>query len=142
MAHSGGPDRVVLRGLRARGRHGVLPAEREGGQWFVVDVALEIDAAPAAAADDLRLTADYGALAAAVVADVEGEPVCLIETLAARIAETCLAPRAVDAVEVTVHKPQAPVGVPFDDVAVTIHRHRRRHDPADPTEDPTRPPPQ
>ena len=123
-AAAAGPDRVVLRGLRARGHHGVRPAEREGGQWFVVDVALELDTAPAAATDDLALTADYGALAAAVVADVEGEPVDLIETLAARIAYTCLAVPVVDAVEVTVHKPQAPVDVAFDDVTVTIHRER------------------
>jgi dihydroneopterin aldolase/2-amino-4-hydroxy-6-hydroxymethyldihydropteridine diphosphokinase len=119
-------DRVTLRGLRARGRHGVLDFEREGGQVFVVDVVLEIDTRAAAAGDDLAQTAHYGVLAEAVVAVVGGEPVALIETLAQRIADTCLTDAAVQAVEVTVHKPQAPVTVPFDDVAVTIRRGRER----------------
>jgi 7,8-dihydroneopterin aldolase/epimerase/oxygenase len=117
-------DRLALRGLRARGRHGVLPAERASGQDFVVDVELRFDTAAAAAADDLAATVDYGTLAAAVTAVVGGEPVDLIETLAQRVADRCLAEPLVEEVEVTVHKPQAPLTVPFDDVTVTITRSR------------------
>jgi dihydroneopterin aldolase/2-amino-4-hydroxy-6-hydroxymethyldihydropteridine diphosphokinase len=119
-------DRITLRGLRGRGRHGVLDFERAGGQVFVTDVTLELDMRAAAAGDDLTRTADYGALAAAVVQVLEGEPVDLIETLADRIARVCLDVPAVAAVEVTVHKPQAPITVPFDDVSVTIRRGRER----------------
>jgi dihydroneopterin aldolase len=118
-------DRVELLGLRARGRHGVLTHERALGQDFVVDVVLHLDTRPAAAADDLTLTVDYGTLAEGVVAVVAGEPVDLIETLAQRIADVALAPAAVHAVDVRVHKPQAPVSVPVDDVVVAIHRERR-----------------
>ena len=117
-------DRVALHGLRARGRHGVLAREREEGQTFVVDLVLGLDTRPAAAADDLSLTVDYGAVAEEVVAVVEGEPVDLIETLAQRIADRCLARDGVREVEVVVHKPQAPITVPFDDVTVTIKRSR------------------
>jgi dihydroneopterin aldolase len=117
-------DRIILRGLRARGRHGCLPAERELGQEFVIDVALGLDARPAAEDDDLLRTVDYGALADRLVAVVEGEPVNLIETLAERLAALCLDPPQVEEVEVTVHKPSAPVPHPFADVAVTIHRSR------------------
>ena len=117
-------DRIALRGLRARGRHGVLPAEREGGQVFLVDVVLDVDTRAAAAGDDLAATVDYAGLSTAVVELVEGEPVRLIETLAARVADRCLAESRVLAVEVTVHKPQAPVPVTFDDVTVTIRRSR------------------
>ena len=63
-------------------------------------------------------------LAEQVVAVVPGEPVNLIETLAQRIADTCLAHERVQEVEVTVHKPEAPITVPFDDVTVTITRRR------------------
>ena len=115
-------DRVTLRGLRARGRHGWFDWEREQGQEFVVDVELTLDTRPAAASDELAATVDYGSLGTAVVALVEGEPVRLIETLAARIADRCLADARVEAVSVTVHKPQAPMQVPFDDVAVTVVR--------------------
>jgi dihydroneopterin aldolase len=118
-----GSDRITLSGLRGRGLHGVYPRERIEGQTFVVDAVLEVDTRAAAAGDDLARTADYG-IAQQLVAAIEGEPVNLIETLAARLAEICLADPAVNAVQITVHKPDAPITVPFDDVSVTIRRQR------------------
>lgn len=115
----------MLRGLRARGRHGCLPAERELGQDFVVDVALTLDLRPAAAADDLSRTVDYGTLAGRLVGLVEGPPVNLIETLAERLAAICLDHTTASEVEVTVHKPNAPMPQVFDDVSVTVRRSRR-----------------
>jgi len=115
-------DRIELRGLRVRGYHGVLPQERRDGQDFIVDVDIETDVRKAAARDDLGDTVDYAALAHAVAAIVAGDPVDLIETLATRVADTCLSFAAVLAVDVTVHKPHAPIGLPFDDVAVRIRR--------------------
>jgi len=117
-------DVIALTGLRARGRHGVLPAERELGQEFVVDAELALDLAPAAADDDLSRTVDYGALAGRLVAVVEGEPVDLIETLAQRLADVCLDDPKVTEVRITVHKPSAPIAFPFKDVAVSIRRTR------------------
>ncbi|MEU1800176.1 MULTISPECIES: dihydroneopterin aldolase [Streptomyces] len=117
-------DRVALRGLRARGHHGVFPEEREEGQTFVVDLVLGLDTRPAAADDDLTKTVHYGVVAEEVVDVVRGEPVELIETLAERIADTCLKHDVVREVEVVVHKPQAPITVPFDDVTITITRSR------------------
>lgn len=117
-------DRITLRGLRGFGRHGVYAEERAQGQHFVVDVELTLDAAPAARSDDVVDTIHYGELAAEVLRVVEGEPVNLLETLATRIAEVCLRRSLVDAVDVTVHKPEAPVGVEFGDVSVMIHRER------------------
>ncbi|KAB8196597.1 dihydroneopterin aldolase [Nonomuraea phyllanthi] len=118
-------DRIALKGLRARGRHGVLAAERELGQEFVIDATLFLDTAPAAAGDDLTKTVHYGELAQALVAVVEGEPVALIETLAQRLADVCLAAgEPVQRAEVSVHKPAAPIPLPFDDVVVTIERSR------------------
>jgi dihydroneopterin aldolase len=117
-------DRVALRGLRGYGRHGVLPSERANGQPFLVDVELGLDTRRAAKSDDLADTVDYAGLADQVVALVEGEPVNLIETLAERIATMCLEPAGVEQVQVTVHKPEAPVTVAFEDVSVTIMRSR------------------
>lgn len=117
-------DRIELRGLRARGRHGVLPEERRDGQVFVVDVALDVDTSPAAASDALADTVDYSTLARRLEQVVSGPPVDLIETLAQRLADVCLSEPLVSAAEVRVHKPQAPVGVPVDDVVVTIRRSR------------------
>jgi len=117
-------DRVTLRGLRARGHHGVFERERVEGQTFVVDLTLFLDTRPAAAGDDLTRTAHYGIIAEEVTAVIAGDPVDLIETLAQRIADQCLKHEVVEQVEVTVHKPDAPITVPFDDVTITIHRSR------------------
>ncbi|MFJ8695029.1 dihydroneopterin aldolase [Streptomyces roseolilacinus] len=117
-------DRVALRGLRARGHHGVFPKEREEGQTFIVDVVLGLDTRPAAAEDDLAKTVHYGIVAEEVVDVVRGEPVDLIETLAECIAQSCLKHEGVQEVEVCVHKPDAPITVPFDDVTITITRSR------------------
>jgi dihydroneopterin aldolase len=118
------PDRIALRGLRAHGRHGVYAFERERGQMFRVDAVLELDTRPAAAGDDLGRTVNYADLAHQLYAVLSGDPVNLLETLAQRLADVCLADPLVGAVEITVHKPQAELGVPFDDVAVAIRRKR------------------
>ncbi len=119
------PDRIELRGVRATGFHGVLPHEQDEGQEFVVDVVLGVPPMSAAArSDDLRDTVDYGAVAQAVVDVVTGPSKQLIESLAVAIAQRCLALGDVRSVQVSVHKPHAPIPVPFDDVAVTITRTR------------------
>ena len=115
-------DLISLTGLRVRGFHGVLPSERADGQDFVVDADLTVDAREAAASDDLAATVDYGALAVALAAVIEGEPVNLIETLAARLAAVCLADPRVISARVTVHKPAAPIPLAFQDVSVTVER--------------------
>ena len=115
-------DRIELRGLLVRGHHGVFKYERAEGQDFVVDVALDVDISAAARSDDLADTTDYGALALTIAGIVSGEPVNLLETLAERIAAACLADPRVTSVEVSVHKPAAPIPLTFDDVVVTIVR--------------------
>ena len=117
-------DRITLTGVRVRAHHGVFDFEREAGQEFVIDVSVAVDLAAAASGDDLGRTVHYGELAEAISAAVERDPVDLIETVAERVAAVALAFPAVEEVEVTVHKPQAPIAVPFTDVAVTIVRGR------------------
>ena len=113
-------DRIVLRGLRAWGHHGVFDFERRDGQEFVVDVALELDTAHAAESDDLSDTVDYGDLADRLVAVLSGEPSNLLEKVAQKLADVCLVDERVGAATVTLHKPQAPIQHKFADVSVTI----------------------
>ena len=117
-------DRIAITGLEVFAHHGVLPHERELGQRFVVDVVLGLDLAAAAASDDLADTVDYGRLSVDLATLVAGEPAQLIETVAERLATRCLADHLVVEVEVTVHKPMAPLSVLAREVAVTIHRSR------------------
>lgn len=118
-------DRIELRGLRVRGHHGVFDHERREGQDFVIDITLWIDLAPAAATDCLDDTYDYGVLAQRAADIVTGPARNLIETVAAEIAEDVMADQRVHAVEVVVHKPQAPIPLTFGDVAVVARRSRR-----------------
>jgi 7,8-dihydroneopterin aldolase/epimerase/oxygenase len=118
-------DLITLTGLRVYGYHGVLELERGQGQEFVVDAALELDLAAAAASDRVADTVHYGELADVLATIVAGEPVNLIERLALRLVDACLAQPRVRAATVTVHKPHAPIRHAFADVSVTVHRDRQ-----------------
>jgi len=111
--------------LAVRGNHGVFDHERRAGQDFIVDITVWIDLAAAATSDDLADTVDYGGLAQRA-ADIIGGPARnLIETVAAEIAEDVMADERVHAVEVVLHKPDAPIPLTFKDVAVVARRSRR-----------------
>ena len=117
-------DRIAITGITGIGHHGVFEYERVNGQRFVVDVVLHVDTRAAAASDDLTQTVDYGMAAQLVMDRITGPPVQLIETLAEQIAADLLELDGVEEVEVSVHKPQAPIPVPFDDVELRIQRRR------------------
>ncbi len=121
-------DLIRVTGIRATGFHGVFPEEKRDGQEFVVDVVIEAELTAAGESDDLADTVNYAEVAALVVTRIEGPSFDLIERLASVIADDVLAAEQcsllVDAVTVTVHKPQAPVGVPFGDVTVQVRLER------------------
>lgn len=118
-------DRIELRGLSVRGNHGVFEHERQDGQEFIVDITVWIDLAAAAASDRLEDTFDYGVLAERAAAIVAGPARNLIETVSGEIADDVMVDSRVHAVEVVVHKPQAPIPLTFSDVAVVARRSRR-----------------
>lgn len=117
-------DRINLLGVGAVGYHGVFDQEKRSGQPFFVDLAMYLDLSEAGATDDVALTAHYGEVAEEVRDIVIGPSVNLLETLADRIARRLLDRFPLEAVEVTVHKPKAPIEVTFSDVSVTIYRER------------------
>jgi len=112
-------DLISLNGLRGFGYHGVLPEEREKGQDFLVDVQVETDFSPAVSTDDIADTLNYALIAGVVHDAVVGPAFNLIESLADSIAQKILQLPMVISVEVTVHKPYAPIEVQFNDVSVT-----------------------
>jgi len=119
-------DRVSVRNLRLRGRHGVLPEESRLGQEFQFDIDCAIDASVCAAEDDYTKAVCYASLCQ-IVRDVsDGGPFRLVETLADRVAGEILARHApvIEAV-VTIRKPAAPIEAQFDWVGVTVERRRR-----------------
>ena len=120
-----GLDRIDLRGITARGHHGVFDHERRDGQTFVADVSLGIDLAEAAENDDLAATVDYGKITQGVHDVITGDPADLIESVALRMVDLCLSHPLVRWASVTVHKPEAPIEVTIEDVSVTIERSKQ-----------------
>ena len=119
-------DRIALTGLKVFGHHGVFDAERRDGQYFLADITIWLDLSAAAAGDTLGATVHYGELAELAAAVIAGPPMDLIEAVAGAIADTVMATYPVHAVEVTLHKPSAPIPLDFADVAVTIRRSHKR----------------
>ena len=116
-------DSISITGITATGFHGVYTEERATGQKFVVDVKLSLNLEKLK--DDLSKTVNYADVATLVVRHIQAEPVNLIETVAESIAAEVLKEfPLVEKVKVKVHKPQAPLGIEFDDVIVTIKRKR------------------
>lgn len=117
-------DGISITGIEVFAHHGVLEDEKEKGQVFAVDLSLDVDLRQAGASDDLADTVDYGDLARRVHERVSSERWDLIEKVAERVAELVLEDQRVSGVTVTVHKPDAPISVPFRDVSVSVTRRR------------------
>jgi 7,8-dihydroneopterin aldolase/epimerase/oxygenase len=117
-------DRILLRGLRVFGHHGVLAHETDLGQVFVIDLELALDLGPAGRSDDLGETVDYGSLAGRVAELVGGRPRQLVEAVAEDVASLVLADERVHQVRVRVAKPHAPLPVDASEVAVELVRGR------------------
>ena len=112
-------DRIEVKGIRAFGYHGVLPHERTDGQEFIVDLEIESSFDACGTSDELTDTVNYAELAQIAHDAIIGPAFNLIEKLADVIATNCLEIPGVERVCVTVHKPSAPIAVPFEDVSVT-----------------------
>ena len=116
-------DQIKISGIKGFGFHGVLDFEKKDGQDFLVDLVINLDLKNLN--DALENTVDYGEVATLVKSEIENNPVNLIETLAERISEKILSTyRKVNSVEVTVHKPNAPLQVDFSDLSVTIKKSK------------------
>lgn len=118
-------DSISLDGIEVWAHHGVLDHEADLGQRYLLDLTIHVDLAPAAASDDLADTVDYGVLSALAV-DTFVEPRAqLVEAVAGRVADAVLDHDArIEAVDVMVHKPSAPVTVPLRDVRIQLSRTR------------------
>ncbi len=115
-------DVIRIEGIEAFGYHGVFPQEKREGQTFLVDVDIETSFDEAITHDDVACTVDYGVVAERVAEIIQGEPADLIETVCDRIVTMVLSLERVKATRVTIHKPQAPISVPFAGVSVSRRR--------------------
>lgn len=117
-------DRVELKGIEVYAKHGVLESEQTTAQVFRVDVTAFVDTTPAALSDDLADALDYGELALQVREAAGAGPYKLIETVASKVADVVMSHEQVVKSIVTIHKPDAPIDLVFEDVSVTVERTR------------------
>lgn len=118
-------DRITLTGVGVVGYHGVLDSEKQSGQPFFVDITMFTDFQRASESDDVENTVNYAEVAELIRDVITGDSLDLIETLAENIAQAVLTRFPLEAVELTVHKPKAPIEVTFSDVSVTVFRERK-----------------
>lgn len=118
------PLTIEVRGLTVHAHHGVHSDEREHGQRFVLDLVLVPRSSLGCETDRLGDTVSYGDAARMAVEVATSTRFDLIERLAAHVADALLARLPLERATITVHKPEAPLGLEFDDVAVTVSRVR------------------
>lgn len=122
-------DKIHLHNMHFYGYHGVLAEEKVLGQKFFVDCALSLDLKAAGHSDDVEDTVSYAGVYRLIEAIVTGERYNLLEALSHRICGGIFAAYdRIEAVEVTVRKPGAPVNGHYDDFAVTVTRSRSDYD--------------
>jgi len=119
-------DKMEVTGIEVWAHHGVFDHERRDGQLFLIDVAWWLDTSPAAHTDDLESTIDYGKVTNVIVAETQSGPVDLIETLAERLHQALFAQFPMDRLQITIHKPQAPISANFSDVRLTTSFTREK----------------
>ena len=118
-------DRILLRGLRVMGTHGVLAEEQTRAQPFQLDLDLSVDLSAASSSDELGDTIDYGEVTDVVAGIVEGDHFALLERLAGRIVEAVLGlDERIASVDVTVTKLRPPVAADLSSAGVRLVRGR------------------
>ena len=118
-------DRIVLRGLRVVGTHGVLAEEQTRAQPFEVDLELSVDLSAASRSDARDDTVDYGAVVEVAAGVVTNERFALLERLAGRIADAVLGlDDRIAEVDVTVTKLRPPVPSDLASAGVRLSRAR------------------
>ena len=118
-------DQITITGIHGYGHHGLFENERTNGQDFYVDLILNLDLSQAAQSDAIEDTVNYAEITELTHHEITTDPVNLIEKLAYRIAERILSSHPkVKAITVTVHKPQAPVGLKIQDISVVVNKTR------------------
>ena len=116
--------RVALEGLEFHAFHGVYPHERESGNFFEVDIAVETDFSLAATTDELVGTVNYETLFKIVKAEME-QPSKLLETVTEKIATDVLEIfPSVLSVQLTVSKINPPIGGKCKKASVSLMKRR------------------
>lgn len=116
-------DVIKITNLKVFAHHGVFPEETRDGQDFYVNARLFLDCRKAGKTDCLDVSVDYGKACVFITDFLQRHTYRLIEAAAEHLAEAMLlAMPLLKQVEIELCKPHAPIGLPFENVSVTVLR--------------------
>ena len=116
-------DKIKITGLKIFAHHGVFPEETKNGQDFYVNATLYLDCRPAGITDVLEKSVNYGEVSHFITKFLQEHTYQLIETAAEQTTKALLLEYPlIEKIEFELCKPQAPIGLPFENVSVTIER--------------------
>lgn len=118
-------DKITIKGLKLFAYHGVNPEEKENGQTFIIDLDYFLDASKACESDNVEDTVSYASVVKCIKRAFNAEKYDLIEKAAQIVCNAVLNEfKAIQRVEITLKKPNAPVNADFEYMAVSLSRKR------------------
>lgn len=119
-------DKIIVKNLELFCYHGVNPEEKVDGQIFVFDVEAEVDLSLPCKTDNVDDTVSYAKIIKTIRRVAQSEKNDLIERVAQRVVDELFSEfDKIEALKITLKKPQAPIKADFDYVAVEIERERQ-----------------
>jgi 7,8-dihydroneopterin aldolase/epimerase/oxygenase len=115
---------IEITGLSLYTHHGVEAAEREVGQRLIFDLAFEVTDVGALVTDDVEDTIDYADVCQQVAFVAQERSYKTLERLCAAVADRMIERYGADAVSVRAAKPEPPIALPVDEVAVEVWKER------------------
>ncbi len=116
-------DKITISGLKVFAYHGALPEEQKHGQDFYINAVLSLDCRKAAENDRLEDAVNYAEVCETITKSMQEKRFDLIEAACGYVSERLLLSyEKLQEVEVEVCKPHAPIGLPFENVSVSMKR--------------------
>jgi dihydroneopterin aldolase len=115
---------IEVTGLSLYTHLGVTEAEREVGQRLVIDLRLEVGECDAIVTDRVEDTIDYAEVCEAVALAAQQRSYRTLERLCAAVAERLVEHFGAESVWIKIAKPEPPIPLPVEEVAVELWRER------------------
>ena len=115
---------IEIRGLSLYTHHGVEAAEREVGQRLIFDLSFELADCDATVTDRVEDTVDHADVCQQVALAAQERSYKTLERLCAAVADRLMDRYGAEAVSVRAAKPEPPIALPVDEVAVEVWKER------------------
>jgi dihydroneopterin aldolase len=115
---------IEISGLSLYTHHGVEEAERQVGQRLIFDLSFEVTDCAALVTDRVEDTVDYADVCQQVAFTAQERSYKTLERLCSAVADRMIERYGAEAVSVRAAKPEPPIALPVDEVAVEVWKER------------------